>query len=169
MLKAPHLGLCMVIGSLMNAHCLVSLFSVSWLNPGLLISNLPYTFSFFLELAEWRDHSQGNCVLASKGVQCRLKLSLLDTMGKFDARLPREHFQQHLCEPPMQIAVFPWRHWLYSNSRLLLLLLLPGNIQYFIVQLCSGAEQKSAFHLISSHRRSISVCLYVRVYTCTSL
>lgn len=106
MLKAPHLGLCMVIGSLMNAHCLVSLFSVSWLNPGLLISNLPYTFSFFLELAEWRDHSQGNCVLASKGVQCRLKLSLLDPMGKFDARLPREHFQQHLCEPPMQIAVF---------------------------------------------------------------
>lgn len=63
---------------------------------------------------------------------------------------------------------FPWRHWLYSNSQLLLLLL-PGNILYFVVQLCSGAEHKSAFHLISSHHTSISLDLYIWVYICTCL
>ena len=160
--------------------------SVSRLNSGSLISNkknllqalfiiiIIYYF-FFSKLAY-----NGQTAL-SENVLWRNKVSVVDShwfysieQEHFDVCLLHERFHQHLREPPMQIAVLPWRHWLYSNSQLLLplpmlLLLLPGNIQYFIVQLCSGAEQKSAFHLISSRRTSIWVRWYVCVCMFVSL
>lgn len=54
---------------------------------------------------------------------------------------------------------FPWLHRLYYNSQLLLLL--PSNIQYFIVQLGCWAEVS-----FSSHHASL--CSYACVYTCVS-
>lgn len=60
---------------------------------------------------------------------------------------------------------FPWHCWLYSNSQMLLLLL--GNLQYFIVQL--SAEQMSAFHLCSTHVYQCALLVHcISVNICVS-
>lgn len=139
-------------------------FSVSWLNPGLLISNTYHTLYFFPSLQDGEKHSQENMFWHKKVYSTGSYWVSAIWSEHFDMCLLHEHFQQHLCEPPMQIPVFRGGTGCTPTVQLLLLLL-PGNIQYFIVQLCSGAEQKWAFHLTSSYHTSILVCLYVRIYT----
>ena len=184
MLKAWHLGPCMLIGPLINAYCLVS--PIRWSHSAspdwtqgrsLATKNSATSFIYFYFFQACRMEK----LLSRKNVLWRNKVSVIDS--DWFSSLRQEHFDVYCMSVSISIYVNLQCKLQFFHggtgctptvSCLLLLLpplllLLPSNIQYFIVQLCSGAEQKSAFHLISSRHTSMWVCWCVCVYTLVSL
>lgn len=119
-----------------------------------------YIKSFALKVVHSQSCKTQRCtVWAPQGVSC-----------KNWTCLQYEHFPTASTWSSNANCSFPRRHWLYSNSQLLLLLLLllPGNIQYFIVQFCLAAEQKSAFHPSTIYLYRCA-CISAAAFVCASV